>query len=269
MSIFNGEKSLDSAIESILKQSFKDFEFILIDDASTDNSYNIIKKYSESDARIKIIRNTTNIGLTKSLNKALLYCQGEFIARQDVDDLSFQDRFKEQIDFLTKNPDYAFCGTNGFRKKSNQNLIKFFEIEEIRKNLVVENCFSHPSVVLRKSILDKYGYYNESFLHSQDFELWCRLIYKYRLKAINLKNPLIVKDYYSKKSFKKELKKFIIQRFNTVRTLFMYQKYIKYKVKFLISIIIYLIEMFTFFSLIEKVNRILTKINFINRDDSI
>ena len=79
---------------------------------------------------------------------------------------------------------------------------------------------------------------------------------------MNLENPLIIKDHYSKKSFTKEQKKFIIQRFNTVRTLFMYQKFIKYKVKFLFSMIIYLIEMFTFFSLAEKMNRILTKINF-------
>ncbi len=171
MAVYNGEKYIDKAIESILNQTFKDLEFIIIDDASTDKSLEIIKKYSLKDNRIKLISNSKNIGLTKSLNIAIRYCKGEFIARQDVDDLSLSNRLEIQIQFLQKNLDYAFCGCDGIqRQNKNNKLIRFFEIEEIKKNLIVENCFIHPSIVIKKDILRKYGYYDERYSFGQDIE---------------------------------------------------------------------------------------------------
>ena len=117
MSIFNNEKSLNSAIESILNQSYKDFEFIIVDDGSRDNSLDIVKLYAKKDKRIKIIKNSINLGLAKSLNRAIQYSQGIFIARQDGDDISLPNRLEEQIKFLKKNPEYAFCGSNGYQKQ--------------------------------------------------------------------------------------------------------------------------------------------------------
>ena len=249
MAVYNGEKYIDKAIESILNQTFKDLEFIIIDDASTDKSLEIIKKYSLKDNRIKLISNSKNIGLTKSLNIAIRYCKGEFIARQDVDDLSLSNRLEIQIQFLQKNLDYAFCGCDGIqRQNKNNKLIRFFEIEEIKKNLIVENCFIHPSIVIKKDILKKYGYYDERYSFGQDFELWCRLIYKFKLKAKNLKEKLIIMNIPRKRFVIRKNKKFFTQRFNSTKTQLRYIKYCPYNLnlKVLISILIKFFEMLVF-----------------------
>ena len=187
MAVFNGERNLKAAIESILNQTFQNFKFIIIDDGSVDNSIKIIISYSKIDRRIKIIKNSKNIGLTRSLNRVLKHCESEFIARQDVDNISLPTRLEHQLKFLQKNSNYAFCGCNGIlRQNKNHQLINFFEYNEVRNNLIIENCFIHSAIFLRSKILKKFGYYNESFYYGQDYELWCRLIYEYNLMAQNL-----------------------------------------------------------------------------------
>ena len=114
MAVYNGEKYLKPAIESILNQTVKNFEFIMIDDVSKEGSLEILKKFSKKDKRIKILRNKINIGLAKSLNRAIKLSKGEFIARMDVDDISLSERLEFQLKFLNENPDYAFCGCNCF-----------------------------------------------------------------------------------------------------------------------------------------------------------
>lgn len=243
MAVFNGEKYVDKAIESILNQTHKDIEFIIIDDGSNDNTFIKIKKWADREKKIEIIKNPTNIGLTKSLNKAIKICQGVFIARQDVDDVSLPFRLEKQIGFLLKNQDFAFCGCNSLRKQNkNQNLIFNFEYNEILKNLIVENCFIHPSILIRTSILKEYGIYDESFYYGQDYELWCRFIYKYKLKAINLEEKLIILNIPSTKFHKKTSKKFLIQRINTIKTQIRYVKFTQNKVKAILSILIRMIE---------------------------
>lgn len=100
MSVYNNEKYLDESVKSILEQSYKNFEFIIIDDASTDNSKNMILSYN--DRRIKFYENKKNIGLTKSLNKGLNIAQGKYVVRQDADDISLPDRLTKQLDYITK-----------------------------------------------------------------------------------------------------------------------------------------------------------------------
>jgi len=261
MSVFNGEKHVNSAIKSILNQTFRDFEFIIIDDGSKDNTLKFIKEYAKIDNRIKIIRNLTNIGLTKSLNKAIKLCKGEFIARQDTDDISLPNRLEKQIKFLQNNPDYALCGCDMFRKQNKQQvMIKVFEIDDIRKSLIVENCIAHPTVIIRKIILQKYGYYDEKFLYSQDYELWCRLIYKYNLKAKNLKDKLIIVNMPYDRFFKMNIFKYITQRFNNIRIKLMYLKYTRYKLKCILSIALKLIEIFTLSHIIGHFSKFLGKI---------
>ena len=102
MSVYNGEKYLREAVESILNQTFRDFEFIIIDDGSTDSTNEIIRSYS--DCRIRLLENEENIGLTKSLNKGIDQCRGEYIARMDGDDVSLQQRFSKQLEYLINNP---------------------------------------------------------------------------------------------------------------------------------------------------------------------
>ena len=155
MAVYNGESCVDDAIKSILNQTFKDFEFIIVDDGSSDNSYNIIKSYASRDKRIKIIRNLVNLGLTKSLNKAILLSKGTYIARQDDDDISLPNRLEYQIKFLQENPDYAFCGCNGILKQNKAELLKSFSLEEIKRNLIKKNCFAHPSIIIRRSISNR------------------------------------------------------------------------------------------------------------------
>ena len=109
MSVYNGERYLHESIESILNQTFKDFGFLIINDGSTDNTPKILKSYK--DQRIKIISNKNNLGLTKSLNKGIKLAKGEYIARQDVDDVSLSERLEKQVKFLNSYPSYAAVGT--------------------------------------------------------------------------------------------------------------------------------------------------------------
>ena len=112
MSVCNAEKYLNQSISSILNQSFRDFEFIIVNDASTDNTLNIIKEFKNDDNRIVLIDNENNIGLTKSLNKALKKVKGKFIARHDADDISLPERLEKQHYFLEINEDIFLCGTD-------------------------------------------------------------------------------------------------------------------------------------------------------------
>ena len=262
MSIYNGEKFLNRSIQSILDQTFQDFEFIIVDDGSIDDSFKIIKNYASKDNRIKVIRNLKNMGLTKSLNNALRLSRGDFIARQDGDDFFIPTHLDEHIKFLLENPDYAFCGCNGYQIQNNKDLVIYFDYNDIKKNLIIDNCFNHSGTVFRKKIFDKYGYYDEKYLLSQDYELFCRLIYKYHQKAANLKKKLIIRNMPDTRFLKKNIKKFIIQRFNCIKTKLKYLKFSQYRFKCLISILINCIEILTLSHIIGFFYKYLNRINF-------
>lgn len=174
MSVFNSEKYLKEAIDSILQQTFTNFEFIIINDSSHDSSVQIIEEYD--DERIRLIHNDFNLGLTKSLNKAITLAKGKYIARMDADDISLPDRFKYQVEFLDSNPDVGMCGT-WFENFPKREIIK----PETNSNLLIvkllqRNEFGHPTVMLRKETLDIHNLrYNETYETSQDYELWSRL----------------------------------------------------------------------------------------------
>jgi glycosyltransferase involved in cell wall biosynthesis len=187
MSVYNGGKYLREAIESILAQSFTDFEFIIVNDGSTDNSLEIIQSYD--DERIKIINNEKNLGLTKSLNKALKKARGEYIARQDADDISLPNRFEEQMKYFERYPETVVLGTsiyviNGAGKL----LMKEIAPSDPSKILLNTNAFTHGSVIFKKAVVDELGYYNELLKYSQDYELWSRIAKHY--KVCNLTQPL-------------------------------------------------------------------------------
>ena len=114
MSIYNGKKNLSKSIKSVLSQTYTNYEFIIIDDASKDNSLELMNSYALKDNRIKVIKNKINIGLTKSLNKGISIAQGEFIVRQDGDDFFLPNHLEKLLFFFNNNPEYAFCGVNGF-----------------------------------------------------------------------------------------------------------------------------------------------------------
>lgn len=186
MSVYNGERYLREAIDSILNQTFKDFEFLIINDGSSDRTAEILQGYNTS--RIKIIKNESNIGLTKSLNKGLRIARGEYIARQDADDVSAPDRLEKEVNFLETHQDYAVVGT--FVKILNEDseviglLDRLTEDTQIRKFLGTDNCIAHGSTMIKKKCLLNVGFYDESIARAQDYELWLRLSEKYSLANI-------------------------------------------------------------------------------------
>ena len=161
MSVYNGELCLTEAIESILNQTFRDFEFLIINDGSTDSSWEIIQRYADKDQRIVPITQE-NIGLTKSLNKGILTAKGEFIARQDSDDLSLPKRFDKQLPWV-KDRGYDLCCSRTWLlelQRATPNLGYW-----LPKGLVMlrQNPFIHGTYLMRKESINKLGGYNENF----------------------------------------------------------------------------------------------------------
>ena len=167
MSVYNGERYLKDSIESILNQSFSDFEFIIINDGSTDNSNNIIIEYSKSDSRIVFV-NQKNIGLTKSLNKGLKIAKGEYIARQDSDDISDEKRFENQINFLIKG--YDICCCRHFIINYNK-ISPGFGFYLWKPLLLLKNTIIHGTMMINKRKLIELGGYDDNFIYSQDYKL--------------------------------------------------------------------------------------------------
>lgn len=172
---------MKESIESILDQTFTDWEFIIIDDGSTDNTWSILTEYAEKDQRIKLDKNKENIGLTKTLNKGIKLAKGEYIARQDADDVSLPTRFEKQVNFLQKNPETVLLSCN----------IEVINPEGTVSNIYEPHCESelvpwfllfhnhlggHSQVMFRKSPTLDIGGYRDEYRYSQDYELWCRLI---------------------------------------------------------------------------------------------
>ncbi|MDC1416920.1 glycosyltransferase [Flavobacteriaceae bacterium] len=189
MPVYNAEKYLNETINSILNQTYGDFEFLIIDDGSTDRSFQILESYT--DPRIKLLKNDQNIGYVKTLNKLIELSTGEYIARQDNDDISFPKRLEKQVRFLDRNQDIGICGTNAliFGKINN---ISFFPVndEEIRAFMLFNSPICHPTAMLRKSLFIELDVkYDESFCPAEDYALWFKLSKK--TKIANLSKILL------------------------------------------------------------------------------
>ena len=182
--VYNASNSLEKSLLSILNQTFQDFEFIIIDDCSIDDTHEIINKFLIKDDRIRYIRNDENLGLTKSLNKAIKISNGRFIARIDADDISYDKRFELQHDFLSSN-NYAMVGAQRVIKdyiyNNTWNDYLPLSTKEIRNTAIRKNPFFHSVVMIKKDILNEVQRYNETYKYVQDYELWSRIIYKYNV----------------------------------------------------------------------------------------
>lgn len=176
---YNSEKYLDAAIQSILKQTFKEFEFIIIDDGSTDKSITVIQKYL-NDKRIRFIKNKKNIGLVKSLNKGIRLSKGEYIARMDGDDISEPQRLEKQVKFLDMHPEIGLLGTQGIVINEKGEKIKDFSRQTSDLNLRIKimegNPFIHGSVMMRKSDLLRTDMYDPKYVRAEDYGLWLDFI---------------------------------------------------------------------------------------------
>lgn len=177
LSAYNAEKTINTAIESILYQSYDNFEFLILDDASTDNTFKIIERFSREDKRIRIFRNSYNLGLTKSLNLLLNECSSDFIARQDADDKSYKIRFQKQLEYLTeKKLDFVY--SRSIRKDNNKIIPKYSFYLPKKIVLKYKNPFIHGTLFGRKEALKSINGYDEDFLYAQDYKLVTDLMSK-------------------------------------------------------------------------------------------
>lgn len=198
MSVYNGEKYLAEAIESVLNQTFTSFEFIIINDGSTDESLLIINSYMEVDERIVVI-SRENRGLIASLNEGIEIARGKYIARMDADDISMPTRFEKQIEFLERNQEVGVCGTwvevfgDDIRKK---HWVLPVNDKELKVRLLFSIPFVHPSVMMRKSIIDRNGLrYQSAYVNAEDYKLW--LDFSWCANFSNLPQTLLKYRYRS------------------------------------------------------------------------
>ncbi|MBN8554733.1 MAG: glycosyltransferase [Deltaproteobacteria bacterium] len=202
MPVFNGEKYLDAAIRSVLRQSYSHFELIILNDGSTDGSAKIIQSFK--DPRIIYIKNDQNLGLVKTPNLGIERARGQYIARIDSDDILFSDRFMKQVDFLESHPDAVACGSWYFTMKFLPNtLVKVpTRPEDIASELIFKNVMAHSSMMMRADSLRQYKiFYSDKYPFIEDWELWLRLSKVGRL--YNIPEPLFLYRLHSQSvSFK-------------------------------------------------------------------
>jgi len=209
MSVFDGASFVKEAIDSILNQTFSDFEFIIVDNASKDNTKEIISSYS--DSRVILIENKENVGQTKALNIGIRRSRGEYIARMDADDVSLSQRFKLQYECLEKDKSIAVVGSWHEEINEKGKHLRYFTMPtnslEIKCYLISPGelgyyCLSHPTVLVRRNVLFEAGLYDEQYC-TQDYDLWSRIIRKH--KIVNL-NKFLVKHRISNRQQTREFR---------------------------------------------------------------
>jgi len=176
MPVYNAEKYLRESIDSIVDQTYTDWELVIINDGSTDSTQNIILSYN--DDRIKYFENEKNMGVTKTLNKGIGLCKGNYIARFDADDVVHPNRLEAQVKFLDTHPNHIICGTAGVVVNEQDEVLRKLRTisfdEGIKIKLLFSSPLSHPSVMIRKKILEQ-NPYSEDWKYIEDFELWQRI----------------------------------------------------------------------------------------------
>ena len=176
MSVYNGQDYLDEAVQSILAQTFKDFEFIIIDDGSTDTSLQKLKAYK--DPRIKII-SQENKGLVASLNHGITIAKGTYIARQDADDISDKTRFSKQLGFMLAHPTIVLIGSSmnvmNMKSRVTHKHAVLLEDAELKTELLVRSPFAHGSTLFIKEAAKQAGLYRQESWPAEDYDLWLRM----------------------------------------------------------------------------------------------
>ncbi len=191
MPTYNIAEFLGKAIESILSQSFIDFEFIIVDDGSTDDSTRVLGEYAEKDPRIRIIRNEQNKGIVYSLNRGLKECRGEYVARMDADDIALRDRLEKQVVVMEADPQTVVLGAALSYMDKNGKELGVVRRCSLNKSLIAQNPLLHPTVVFRRAVLEQHGLcYLEKYRYAEDYFLWLQLS---RLGKIDALDDIVLK----------------------------------------------------------------------------
>lgn len=223
MGVYNARNTIDFAINSVLNQSFTDWELIICDDCSTDDTYDyILNKYNQKN--IILLKNKKNSKLAFSLNRCLEVASGEYIARMDADDICMNNRLEKQVKFLDSHSDIDVVGSaayldNGIDKKK----IRYCEEHPTKESIVKGTPFMHPTIMMRKAMYDKLNGYTvlPRTVRGQDLDLWFRF-FSLGGKGYNLQEPLLI-YHESSNDYKKR----------TLKTALMYSKTMLYGFKIL------------------------------------
>ena len=176
MSVYNDQDNISNSIKSILGQTYKDFEFLIVDDCSTDNTYEEIKNLLPIQ-ELNCIKNSKNIGLTKSLNFLIEKSSGKYIFRQDSDDVSLSQRFQEQLNVLEREI-YQVCTSRAINMQNNKTIPGLSSWVPKKISIKFKNPYIHGTLAIQKSLLNNIGNYDEDYLYAQDFKLFLDLIKK-------------------------------------------------------------------------------------------
>lgn len=221
MPVYNTEKYLKESIESILNQTLIEFEFIIIDDCSTDNSYKILEDYLLKDSRIKLFKNKKNMWISFTRNKLISLTNSNYIATQDSDDVSLEKRLELEYDFLSKNNEYWAISSNNIIINEASDIIWFRKYSDEIKNVILKKSpLSNPSSMFRKDVFFNLWWYKEWLNYWEDYDLWLNMYFNwYNLKILDeylLK--LRIRDWQTKSSKLNETIK---------NTIMLQKKYIK------------------------------------------
>lgn len=207
MSIYNNEFTLQKCVDSILNQTYSNIEFLITDDGSTDNSYEILKDLKNQDERIKLYKNQKNIGLTKSLNNMIRIADGDYIARQDADDISLSHRLETQVKTLNFS-NAKICTSRALKMDTKTKIPGFSFYIPYKYSIFFKNPFIHGTLLI-DSLLMKNYLYDESYYFAQDYELFSRII-KNNENIININEALYILNTKNNisKNFKDEQKSY-------------------------------------------------------------
>lgn len=181
---FNAEKHLGEAVDSILSQTFTDFELIVVDDGSTDRTLEIVR--GNSDYRVTVISNSENLGLAKSLNVGISKARGRYIARQDADDISLPERLQKQFDYMEKHPKIAVLGTGRLTLSDDGKIRAYRPPMESPtfEDMLKSSRIIGASVMMRKELIDEVGGYDDFFRQADDYDLWLRVMKKHPVASL-------------------------------------------------------------------------------------
>jgi len=199
MPVYNGEKYLNEAIDSILSQTYSDFEFIIVNDGSTDKTEEIILSYA--DDRIRYVKNEENIRLIRTLNKGIDLAKGKYIARMDADDISLPNRLEKQVTFMEENPRVGLLGSfyksfkGGNTVQSTGNGTPFLSNEGLQFRLIFSSTIRHPTAFIKTDVLNQHKiYFHLDYLHAEEHKLWVEIA-KYAEVAV-ISDPLVLVRFH-------------------------------------------------------------------------